>query len=86
MHVWLNCLVGPAQNTEQEAHEQLSYAFDLGVNALDTAEIYPVRPTPPEGLHGCCFALLLTALPLLTAAACAQIPPSAGARPEPLRA
>ncbi len=27
------------QNTEQEAHHQLSYAFDLGVNFLDTAEM-----------------------------------------------
>lgn len=32
------------QNTEQEAHMQLSYAFDLGVNFLDTAEMYPVPP------------------------------------------
>ncbi|KAI5649569.1 hypothetical protein M9H77_35574 [Catharanthus roseus] len=29
------------QNTEKEAHEILSYAFDQGVNILDTAEIYP---------------------------------------------
>lgn len=27
------------QNTEKEAHEILSYAFDQGVNILDTAEI-----------------------------------------------
>lgn len=27
------------QNTEAEAHEQLSYAFDLGINILDTAEV-----------------------------------------------
>ena len=40
------------QNTEEEAHEQLSYSFDLGVNTLDTAEIYPVR---------CSFVLLATA-------------------------
>lgn len=26
------------QNTEKEAHEMLSYAFEHGVNALDTAE------------------------------------------------
>ncbi len=26
------------QNTEAEAHEQLSYAFDHGINILDTAE------------------------------------------------
>ncbi|KAI5649572.1 hypothetical protein M9H77_35577 [Catharanthus roseus] len=30
------------QNTEKEAHEILSYAFDQGVNILDTAEMYPV--------------------------------------------
>lgn len=27
------------QNTEKEAHEQLSYAFEHGINALDTAEM-----------------------------------------------
>ena len=26
------------QNTENEAHEILSYAFEHGINALDTAE------------------------------------------------
>lgn len=35
------------QNTEAEAHEQLSYAADQGVHTLDTAEIYPV-PTKAE--------------------------------------
>jgi aryl-alcohol dehydrogenase-like predicted oxidoreductase len=28
------------QNTEAEAHEQLSYAFDAGLNFLDTAGGY----------------------------------------------
>lgn len=32
------------QNTEAEAHEQLSYAFERGINFLDTAEMYPVPP------------------------------------------
>ncbi|GAA0147513.1 oxidoreductase [Lithospermum erythrorhizon] len=32
------------QNTEKEAHDMLNYAFENGVNALDTAEIYPVPP------------------------------------------
>ncbi|KAI3433531.1 hypothetical protein D9Q98_003341 [Chlorella vulgaris] len=33
------------QNTEQEAHEQLSAAWDeYGLNFMDTAEIYPVPP------------------------------------------
>jgi hypothetical protein len=27
------------QNTEKEAHDQLSFSFDQGVNILDTAEI-----------------------------------------------
>ncbi|KAB1219255.1 Protein tas [Morella rubra] len=30
------------QNTEKEAHEILSYAFEHGMNALDTAEAYPI--------------------------------------------
>jgi len=30
------------QNTEAEGHEQLDYAFGLGVNFIDTAELYPV--------------------------------------------
>ena len=33
------------QNTEAEAHEQLSYACDeRGINFIDTAELYPVPP------------------------------------------
>lgn len=33
------------QNTEEDAHAQLSYAFnDCGLNFMDTAEIYPVPP------------------------------------------
>ncbi|PQQ02701.1 uncharacterized protein Pyn_22330 [Prunus yedoensis var. nudiflora] len=30
------------QNTEKEAHEILSYAFENGINALDTSEAYPI--------------------------------------------
>ncbi|CAL5395220.1 unnamed protein product [Camellia sinensis] len=30
------------QNTEKEAHEMLSYAFENGINALDTSEAYPI--------------------------------------------
>ena len=30
------------QNTEEEAHEQLNYAVEQGVNFIDTAELYPV--------------------------------------------
>jgi len=32
------------QNTEQEAHQQLDFAFDNGINFIDTAEMYPVPP------------------------------------------
>jgi aryl-alcohol dehydrogenase-like predicted oxidoreductase len=32
------------QNTEEEAHEQLDYAIDQGINFIDTAEIYPIPP------------------------------------------
>jgi len=32
------------QNTEAEGHSQLDYAFSRGVNFIDTAEMYPVRP------------------------------------------
>lgn len=32
------------QNTEGEAHEQLDYAVEQGVNFIDTAEMYPVPP------------------------------------------
>jgi aryl-alcohol dehydrogenase-like predicted oxidoreductase len=32
------------QNTEAEGHQQLDYAFDQGVNLIDTAEMYPVPP------------------------------------------
>jgi len=32
------------QNSEAEAHEQLDYAVDQGINFIDTAEMYPVPP------------------------------------------
>lgn len=34
------------QNTESEGHEQLDYAFEKGVNFIDTAELYPVPASP----------------------------------------
>ena len=33
------------QNTEAEAHAQLDYATAQGINFIDTAEMYPVRPS-----------------------------------------
>lgn len=32
------------QNTEAEAHSQLDYAVERGINFIDTAEMYPVMP------------------------------------------
>ena len=32
------------QTTEAEAHSQLDYAFERGINFIDTAEMYPVMP------------------------------------------
>lgn len=32
------------QNTEAEAHSQLDYALERGINFIDTAEMYPVPP------------------------------------------
>ncbi|WP_242156180.1 NADP(H)-dependent aldo-keto reductase [Aestuariivivens sediminis] len=34
------------QNSEVDGHEQLDYAFDQGINFMDTAELYPVPATP----------------------------------------
>jgi aryl-alcohol dehydrogenase-like predicted oxidoreductase len=33
------------QNTQDEAHKQLDYALERGINFIDTAEMYPVPPT-----------------------------------------
>ena len=30
------------QNTEAEGHQQLDYAFENGINFIDTPEVYPV--------------------------------------------
>jgi aryl-alcohol dehydrogenase-like predicted oxidoreductase len=32
------------QNTEADAHSQLDYAIERGINFIDTAEMYPVMP------------------------------------------
>ncbi|XP_072981338.1 uncharacterized protein [Typha angustifolia] len=40
--VTLGTMTFGKQNTEKEAHDMLDYAFEHGVNAIDTAEAYPV--------------------------------------------
>lgn len=45
--ICLGTMTWGQQNTEHEAHEQLSYTVDeAGVNFIDTAELYPVPPSP----------------------------------------
>lgn len=38
------------QNSEQDAHQQLDFALDNGINFIDTAEMYPVPPSREK--HG----------------------------------
>lgn len=45
--ICLGTMTWGQQNTEKDAHEQLSYALDCGVNFMDTAEMYPI-PTTAE--------------------------------------
>lgn len=40
--ICLGTMTWGQQNTESEAHEQMDYAVDQGVNFFDTAELYPV--------------------------------------------
>lgn len=42
--ITLGTMTWGEQNTEAEAHKQLDAAVDLGVNLIDTAEMYPVPP------------------------------------------
>ena len=44
--VCLGTMTFGEQNTEAEAHEQLSLAYDRGINFIDAAEMYPVPPKP----------------------------------------
>ncbi len=43
--ICLGSMTWGQQNSEQDAHAQLDFAVDAGVNFIDTAEIYPVPPT-----------------------------------------
>jgi aryl-alcohol dehydrogenase-like predicted oxidoreductase len=42
--VCLGTMTYGEQNGEAEAHVQMDYAFDRGINFIDTAEMYPVPP------------------------------------------
>jgi len=42
--IGLGTMTWGEQNTEADAHAQLDYALERGVNLVDTAEMYPVPP------------------------------------------
>jgi aryl-alcohol dehydrogenase-like predicted oxidoreductase len=49
--ICLGTMTWGEQNTEAQAHEQLDYALDQGVNFIDAAELYPIpRRAATQGL------------------------------------
>lgn len=44
--ICLGTMTWGEQNTESQAHEQMDYAVEQGVNFFDTAELYAVPPKP----------------------------------------
>jgi aryl-alcohol dehydrogenase-like predicted oxidoreductase len=44
--VCLGTMTFGEQNSEADAHSQLDYALERGINFIDTAEMYPVMPRP----------------------------------------
>jgi aryl-alcohol dehydrogenase-like predicted oxidoreductase len=44
--IGLGTMTWGEQNTESDAHAQIDYALDHGVNLIDAAEMYPVPPRP----------------------------------------
>jgi aryl-alcohol dehydrogenase-like predicted oxidoreductase len=44
--ICLGTMTWGQQNTEADGHAQMDFAFDRGVNFLDTAELYPIPPKP----------------------------------------
>jgi len=46
--ICLGTMTWGVQNTESEAHAQMDYAVDQGINFFDTAEMYPTNPKTAE--------------------------------------
>ena len=42
--ICLGTMTWGQQNTEEEGHEQMDYAFERGINFFDTAELYSIPP------------------------------------------
>jgi len=55
---WLQMTFGE-QNTEKEAHDILNYAFDRGINALDTAEAVSLLFIQSLSAFALCIYILL---------------------------
>jgi len=45
--ICLGTMTWGVQNTEEDAHRQIDYALDSGINFMDTAEVYAI-PSSPE--------------------------------------
>lgn len=46
--ICLGTMTWGTQNTEAQAHAQMDYAVEQGVNFFDTAELYPTTPVSAE--------------------------------------
>lgn len=46
--ICLGTMTWGSQNSEADAHAQMDYAVDRGINFLDTAELYPTTPVSDE--------------------------------------
>ena len=46
--ICLGTMTWGRQNSEQEGHDQMDFAFEQGVNFFDTAELYPIPPRKEE--------------------------------------
>ncbi|MCX8293217.1 aldo/keto reductase [Phyllobacterium sp. 0TCS1.6A] len=44
--ICLGTMTWGVQNTEADAHEQIDYALDAGINFMDTAEVYAIPSSP----------------------------------------
>ncbi len=66
--VCLGTMTWGEQNSEADAHAQLDYALAMGVNFIDTAEMYPVPPNADHpGPHRAASRKLARAPPRATA-------------------
>jgi aryl-alcohol dehydrogenase-like predicted oxidoreductase len=46
--ICLGTMTWGRQNTEEEAHQQMDFALENGINFFDTAELYPIPPRAEE--------------------------------------